>query len=271
MIENNRILLDSEEVYSRLTREGVGCPLFYAESIDSTNDWAKREAAKGAVDGSVYLADFQSAGKGRRGRVWKSPEGTSISMSILLRPEIPADRISMLTLIMGLSAAQGMKTATGLDVGIKWPNDVVSRGRKLCGILTEANASVEYVVIGIGINCNMEAFPEEIQTTATSLKLETGEAVSREEVTAEIVKAFYRNYREFCKTCTIAGEVKAAYEELLVNRNRQVRVLDPKGEYTGISEGINELGELLVKREDTGKQEAVYSGEVSVRGIYGYV
>lgn len=271
MIENNRILLDSEEIDSRLTREGVGCPLFYAETIDSTNEWAKREAAQGAVDGSVYLADYQSAGKGRRGRVWKSPEGTSISMTLLLRPEIPADRISMLTLLMGLSAAQGMKAATGLDVGIKWPNDVVSRGRKLCGILTEANASMDYVIIGIGINCNMEAFSEEIRDIATSLKLETGKEVSREEVTAEILKAFYRNYKLFKETCSLSGMLKEEYEELLVNLNQEVRVLDPKGEYTGISEGINELGELLVRRSDKGNVETVYAGEVSVRGIYGYV
>lgn len=271
MIENNRILLDSEEIYSRLTREGVGCPLFYTETIDSTNDWAKREAMQGAKDGSVYLADYQSAGKGRRGRVWKSPEGTSISMSLLLRPEIPADRISMLTLLMGLSAAQGMKAATGLEVGIKWPNDVVIRGRKLCGILTEANASMDYVVIGIGINCNMEAFPEEISSIATSLKLETGNEVSREAVTAEILKAFYRNYDLFKVNCSLAGLLKEEYGQLLVNQNKEVRVLDPKGEYTGIAEGINDLGELLVRRSDNGQTETVYAGEVSVRGIYGYV
>ncbi len=271
MTETDRILLDSEMIHSRLTREGVGCPLFYEQNIDSTNEWAKRAAAEGAEDGSVFLADYQSAGKGRRGRSWKSPEGTSISMSLLLRPEIPVDRISMLTLIMGLSAAQGMKAAAGIDVGIKWPNDVVSRGKKLCGILTEANTQVEYVVIGIGINCNMETFPEEVADIATSLRLEKGEPVSRETVTAEIIKAFYRNYELFCRTFAITGELKSSYEEFLVNRNNQVRVLDPKGEYNGTSLGINELGELLVKRNDTGEVEAVYAGEVSVRGVYGYV
>ncbi|MDO4616401.1 MAG: biotin--[acetyl-CoA-carboxylase] ligase [Lachnospiraceae bacterium] len=271
MTQTDRILLDPEDIHSRLTREGVGCPLFYRQEIDSTNEWAKRAAAEGAADGSVYLADYQSAGKGRRGRTWQSPEGTSVSMSLLLRPEIPADRISMLTLIMGLSAAEGMKAVTGLDVGIKWPNDVVIGGRKLCGILTEANSLVEYIVVGIGINCNMEAFPEELSQTATSLRLEMGRPVSREAVTAEILKAFYRNYEEFRKTCTITGSVKEAYEDLLVNRDRQVRVLDPKGEYEGISLGINEMGELLVQRADNGEAAAVYAGEVSVRGIYGYV
>lgn len=271
MIKQKNYLLDSEEIHSRLTREGVGCPLFYMEETDSTNEWAKRDAAQGAVDGSVYLADYQSAGKGRRGRVWQSPEGTSVSMSLLLRPEIPADRISMLTLVMGLSAAQGMKAATGLEVGIKWPNDVVCNGKKLCGILTEANASVEYVIIGIGINCNMDAFSEEIALTATSLKLELGREVVREEVTAEILKAFYRNYRLFLETCSFVGSLKDEYEKMLVNRDRIVRVLDPKGEYNGTAIGINELGELLVKREYTGLVETVYAGEVSVRGVYGYV
>lgn len=270
MIEANRILLDSEMIHSRLTREGVGCPLFYAETIDSTNEWAKRQASEGAPDGSVFLADYQSAGKGRRGRVWQSPEGTSISMSLLLRPEIPVDRISMLTLIMGLSAAQGMKAATGLEPGIKWPNDVVSRGKKLCGILTETNPKVEYVVIGIGINCNMEAFAPELQEIATSLKLETGAAVDRELVTAEVLRAFYRNYALFRETCSITGDLKKEYEAILVNQNQQVRVLDPMGEYTGCALGINEMGELLVRRSDRDRVEAVYAGEVSVRGIYGY-
>lgn len=270
MKERNRILLDSELIHSRLTREGVGCPLFYAETIDSTNEWARRAAEEGAVDGSVFLADYQSAGKGRRGRVWQSPEGTSVSMSLLLRPDIPSDRISMLTLIMGLSAAQGMKAASGLNVGIKWPNDVVSRGKKLCGILTEANASMEYVIIGIGFNCNMETFSEELTGIATSLKLETGEAVSREAVSAEVLMAFGRNYALFQKTCRITGELKREYEKLLVNRDQQVRVLDPKRGYTGIARGINELGELLVER-DSGEVTAVYAGEVSVRGIYGYI
>ena len=191
-------------------------------------------------------------------------------MSVLLRPGIPADRISMVTLVMGLAAAEGIRRACGLEVGIKWPNDVIASEKKLCGILTEMNTAGSFVVTGVGININNQEFPEELAGTATSLLLETGSPVSRERIAAEVLNAFREYYGLFCETGDLTLLLKR-YNALLVNRGRQVRVLDQAAPFEGTALGIDSRGELLVKRADTGKMEKVYAGEVSVRGICGYV
>ena len=275
--------LNTEEILRYLTKDpgaasggsaervsGIGSGLYWREVTDSTNEWAKRAAREGADDGCVFLAERQTAGKGRRGHIWQSLPGTSVSMSVLLRPGIPADRISMVTLVMGLAAAEGIRRACGLEVGIKWPNDVIASEKKLCGILTEMNTAGSFVVTGVGININNREFPEELAGTATSLLLETGSPVSRERITAEVLNAFREYYGLFCETGDLTLLLKR-YNALLVNRGRQVRVLDQAAPFEGTALGIDSRGELLVKRADTGKMEKVYAGEVSVRGICGYV
>ena len=275
--------LNTEEILRYLTKDpgagsggaaervsGIGSGLYWREVTDSTNEWAKRAAREGADDGCVFLAERQTAGKGRRGHIWQSLPGTSVSMSVLLRPGIPADRISMVTLVMGLAAAEGIRRACGLEVGIKWPNDVIASEKKLCGILTEMNTAGSFVVTGVGININNREFPEELAGTATSLLLETGSPVSRERIAAEVLNAFREYYGLFCETGDLTLLLKR-YNALLVNRGRQVRVLDQAAPFEGTALGIDSRGELLVKRADTGKMEKVYAGEVSVRGICGYV
>lgn len=244
--------------------------IHYMESVDSTNNWARREAEKGAPEGSVYLADMQTAGKGSRGRSWGSPEGTSISMSLVLRPKIELSRISMLTLVMGLGAADGIRAATGMKSEIKWPNDVVCRGRKLCGILTEMGPDGHYVVPGIGINVNMDQFPQELADKATSVFLETGKRGDRDRIAAGVLESFGRYYNRFLETGDLTG-LMDQYQAILANRGKKVRVLNQTDPYNGTALGIDRFGELLVKRDDTGKTERVFAGEVSVRGIYGYV
>ncbi len=275
--------LNTEEILRYLTKDsgagsggsaervsGIGSGIYWREVTDSTNEWAKRAAREGADDGCVFLAERQTAGKGRRGHIWQSLPGTSVSMSVLLRPGIPADRISMVTLVMGLAAAEGIRRACGLEVGIKWPNDVIASEKKLCGILTEMNTAGGFVVTGVGININNREFPEELAGTATSLLLETGSPVSRERIAAEVLNAFREYYGLFCETGDLTLLLKR-YNALLVNRGRQVRVLDQAAPFEGTALGIDSRGELLVKRADTGKMEKVYAGEVSVRGICGYV
>lgn len=246
--------------------------ILYRDCVDSTNTWAKQEAELGAAQGTVMVADMQTAGKGRRGRSWASPSGHSIYMSLILRPDILPEKASMLTLAAGLSVAQAVREDPGLDVRIKWPNDVVISGKKICGILTEMSLQMEcinYVVIGIGINVNQTEFPEELADRATSLCLEKGMSVRRAGVIASVLYHFEQNYALFLEKGDLSG-LQEAYNQILVNRNREICVLEPGKEYRGISGGINEKGELMVKRED-GTQTAVFAGEVSVRGLYGYV
>ena len=261
-----------EEILSLLTTRWAGRNLVYMETVDSTNNLAKKLAEEGAPEGTLVVADEQSGGKGRRGRSWCTPKGSSIAMSMVLRPGIRPELASMVTLIMGLSVAKAIKELYPVEAGIKWPNDVVVNGKKICGILTEMSAEmmgIHYLVIGTGINTNVESFPEELEATATSLIRELGRRVNRAELIAECLKYFELYYEKYIE----AGDLsllKDDYESLLLNRNRQVKVLEPGNEYLGMSLGINEKGELLVQRED-GTITAVYAGEVSVRGVYGYV
>ena len=183
----------------------------------------------------------------------------------------------MVTLVMALSVAQAIEEVTGMSARIKWPNDIVVNRRKVCGMLTEMSTTpemgeIQYVVVGVGINVNQagsEAFPEDIRETATSLRIEAGRVIGRSELTEKVLAHFEENFEIFTKSLSMRP-LMDDYQAHLINIDKQVRVLDPAGEYTGISRGINEAGELLVERED-GSCEAVYAGEVSVRGLYGYV
>lgn len=246
--------------------------LFYYEETGSTNDDIKKMANESAENGTLVVADMQTAGRGRRGRTWISPKGESIYMSLLLRPGCMPNQASALTLVMALAVAEAIEELASGKSGIKWPNDIVMNGKKVCGILTEmslAQNAIDYVVIGVGINGNQSSFEEEIARTATSIALELGKKIERTELIGRILHYFEQEYAEYEKTWDVTG-LADKYNQYLVNRQRQVRVLDPKGEYEGMALGINSQGELLVKREN-GEIEEVYAGEVSVRGIYGYV
>mgnify|MGYP001853031449 FL=1 len=265
-------VMTAAEIGSRLHTRLIGKKLVYYDETDSTNIQGAKLAREGCPDGTVVVADSQTAGKGRRGRNWSSPHGSSIYISFVLRPDIPPACASSITLIAGMAAAEAIKAETGILAGIKWPNDVVINGKKVCGILTEMNAEVEaihYIVSGIGINVNQQEFPEEIRETATSLKLEGKKEVNRSSLAAKLAESFERFYEIFLQTGDLS-QLKDLYEGMLVNLGRQVKVLDPKGDYQGICRGINIEGELLVECPG-GDLRQVRSGEVSVRGVYGYV
>lgn len=265
-------VISEAEISSMLKTKWAGKRIIYFDETDSTNNQAKASGEKGGIHGTLFVADKQNAGKGRRGRVWNSPSGESVYMTLLLRPEIPPDRAPMLTLVMGLSVVEVIREATGVDAKIKWPNDIVINKKKVCGILTEMATEmvhVNYVVIGVGINVNQRRFPEEIADMAASLCGETGKLYRRSEIMAAVLERFERNYETFLKTGDLSG-IQEAYNAVLVNCGQEVRVLEPGHEYEAVAEGINETGELLVRFPD-GRKKTVFAGEVSVRGIYGYV
>lgn len=264
--------LTEAEIKSCMDGGLMGSRIVYYEQTDSTNTRAKALAEAGTASGTLVVAEQQDAGKGRRGRGWVSPPGTGIWMTMVLRPDILPSQASMLTLAAALGVSEGIYRVTGIMPEIKWPNDLVLSGKKICGILTEMTTeldSVQYVVVGMGTNVNMESFPKEIGGTASSLYLESGKKWKRGPLIGAMAKALGEYYERFMETKDLSL-LKEEYEKRLVNLNRQVTVLDPQGSYQGICRGIDDNGELLVEREDH-RVCRVLSGEVSVRGIYGYV
>lgn len=271
-------LVQEEEVFgqheleSRMDTQWAGHPVTFYEVLDSTNLRAKLDAENGAPQGALVVADMQTAGRGRRGRSWSSPAGANAYFTLILKPDFEPEKASMLTLVMAMAVAVGITETCGVETRIKWPNDIVIGGKKVCGMLTELSVQQEYiqhVVIGAGVNVRIQKFAPEIADTAVCLEQECGRKVPRAELIVNIMKTFEKYYGIFMETLDFSG-LKEAYDSLLVNCGREVCVLDPKGEYTGISKGINVVGELLVELPD-GSEKAVYAGEVSVRGIYGYV
>lgn len=272
LLTEDEELFGQNELESRMDTRWAGHPVTCYDVTASTNLQAKMDAENGAGQGALVVADMQTAGRGRRGRGWSSPSGTNVYFSLILKPEITPEQAAMLTPVMGLAAAEGIRRTCGVEAMIKWPNDIVVDGKKVCGILAEMSVErdfIHYVVIGVGINVGLQEFPEEVAATAGCLQEICGRKISRAELVANVMHAFEECYDMFAATGDLSG-LKERYEKLLVNRGREVRVLDPKGEFQGIARGIDELGELLVEREG-GFVESVYAGEVSVRGMYGYV
>lgn len=277
LVETPKDILSKSEIASRLHTKWAGRKLYYFESTGSTNTDAKRLAEEGEPHGTTIVANMQTAGKGRRGRTWQSPAGANTYFTILLKPDFSPDKASMLTLVMALSVAEAIEEITGLKADIKWPNDIVVHKKKVVGMLTEMSTTpemdeIQYVVIGVGTNVNYDSpenFPEELRPTATSLRMEAGHLINRAALTERMLARFEVNYEKFEETLDLSG-LMDSYEKHLINVGAQVRVLDPAGEYTGISRGINAVGELLVEKEN-GETINVYAGEVSVRGLYGYV
>ena len=265
-------VMDAAELKSIWKPKWVGCEILYFDSIDSTNTKAQELAEKGYPSGTLVVADKQVAGKGRRGRNWESPSGCGIFMTLMLKPDINPNNASMLTLVSALAVARALADITGKDAKIKWPNDIVIDGRKVCGILTEMSAQFDYInniVIGIGINVNNSSFPEEISATSSSLRLLSGgKKYRRAEIIEKIMEYFEKYYSIFLETEDLSALVNE-YDAMLVNMKKQVKVLDPKEPFEGKAMGITKTGELIVDTWESRK--LVSSGEVSVRGIYGYV
>lgn len=249
-----------------------GKRLFVLEETDSTNNEVKRQAETGAEQGLVVVAKRQNAGRGRLGRSWSSPNESGLWMSFLLKTDIKPESASMLTIVAAMAAQQAIESVTGLKALIKWPNDIVVNKKKICGILTEMateGMKVKYVVVGVGINVNTDEFPEEIKEMASSLKMESGKEVSKDDLLVSFGQYFERYYAKFI-SCGNLSLIMDEYNKCLANRDREVKIIDDGEERVGVAVGINEIGELLVKNSE-GDVQVVRSGEVSVRGLYGYV
>lgn len=253
--------------------QGICQHIRYFEETDSTNNQAKLAAEKDAPDGTLFVAECQTGGRGRRGRTWVSPAGSGIWMSLLLRPDISPESASMLTLVLAVAMVEAInEEVSDAKCFVKWPNDIVVNNKKISGTLTEMSAEMErihYVVIGIGINVNTTDFDDSIKDMATSIYLETGKKVKRSNIIAAFSHSFKKYYEEFLKTQDLAFLIDR-YNELLINKGRTVKAIYADKEIIGEALGINKKGELIIKTED-GSEMTIRAGEVSVRGLYGYV
>lgn len=265
-------ILSKEEIKSQMETVSLGTEVVYLDAVDSTNTYAKSIADNGGIHGTLVVAGMQTVGKGRRGRTWVSPKDTGIWMTLILKPDMKPVGASMLTLVAGLAVARAITQETGEECQIKWPNDIVMNGRKVCGILTEMSTEFDYinhVVVGIGINANIREFPEELQQTASSLLLESGHAVHRAKLIARVMKEMESCYEIFLRTQDMSA-LMAEYNERLVSLDKEVVILRGNDRIEAVSLGIDKEGELLIRTRDN-HIEKVVAGEVSVRGVYGYV
>ena len=244
--------------------------LIVLPEVDSTNTYLKQLASNGAPDETAVLSIRQTAGRGRRGRSFLSEPG-GLYLSYLIRPHESAQELLHLTALAGLCVCNAVRQVTGMQPSIKWPNDPVLNGKKLCGILTELSVSLEtqepeYVVIGIGINCNQTQFPQELDM-ATSLRIEAGRPADVNAIAAALLLELSRMRREFLSR---KSDWIAAFSRNCLTVGKDIQILRAGTVRQAKATGIGPDGELLVEYPD-GTSGSVSSGEVSVRGLYGYV
>ena len=261
-------VLSSEEIKKILNTKLIGKNIVCVEKTDSTNNLAKQRSNE--PDGTVFLSEIQTMGRGRRGKVWKSADKNGLWMSIMVKPDIEPQKVPCLTLIAGLAVQKALSEIYKEKFEIKWPNDLVLNKKKVCGILSEMSCEMErleYAICGIGVNLNNEAFDKDIENVATSVYLETGKKIKRFEAAAEIIGRFEELYFRFIDDGieSIIGE----YKKVCATLGKDVVITGFGKEQKAKAVDVTPLGELVV--ETDGKKTVVTSGEVSVRGLFGYV
>jgi len=266
-------VLNESEICRRLPSQFLDRPLTVQvyTSVDSTNQEARRLILQGLGQGTVIVADTQTAGRGRLGRHWESPQGTGIWFSLILEPGVSLQETSQYSFVMAVAVAEGIRQATGLDAVVKWPNDVLLDGKKICGILLELVAEmtqVHQLIVGIGINANQKItdFPPEVQAKATSLAIAAGRSVQRADVLCAVLRAVEVN----CQLLQQQGfaAIRDKWTALSCVVGQAVRVVR-QGDtlLTGIAEGLDLDGALLVRTAQG--VERVLAGDVSLRALDG--
>lgn len=250
----------------RLAQSLFAKNIIYHETLKSTNSLAKDLAAQAAPEGTIVLAEEQTAGRGRMGRHWLSPRYSNLLFSILLRPPMQPEAVFVLTLVLALATIDGVEAVGGLSAAIKWPNDLYVNEKKLGGILTEFSVKsqlVEYVVLGLGLNVNWN--PDDkasVLYSATSIRAETGVKISRTDVLVEILKRFEAYYGEVA-----SGELDKFYErwnQRSMILGNQVEIQTPEGRIQGKATRIDYSGALII-RDEHGQEQRVLCGDVSVK------
>lgn len=268
LLDSPNDLLNPQNIYHNLQTDIIGQNIIHFNKLESTNDYLK-QVGNDVVEGTVAISEEQTKGKGRLGRVWESKVGDGIWMSIILKPDIMPYKAPFITLIAGASVVKALNNL-GVNAQIKWPNDVIINDKKVCGILTELSAEIErinYVVLGIGMNVKNKDFDSKLKNKATSLHKE-GYKLHRVDIVKEIFYQFELLYKKYLdndkeEVLNICRDYSAILnKEIYIIRNDEkelVKCID-----------VNEEGNLLVKNS-SGQVKEIISGEVSIRGVKGYV
>ena len=242
----------------------IGHRIVHYFRTDSTNNVALELAAQGAEHGTVVVAEEQTAGRGRLGRDWYSEKSSGIYASIILRPPLAPAAASVLTLLAGVAVHQAVRSTTGLPVDIRWPNDLLINGKKVCGILTEMSAELDRlhaVVLGIGLNVNHREMPANLKQIATSLRMEGRKIYSRAQILAALLKELEKKYRllldDGSAAIAQAWAAASSYAE-----GKRIRVLSGSDEFAATTAGLEPNGALRIRRED-GREESLVSGEIT--------
>ncbi|MGQ9920281.1 MAG: biotin--[acetyl-CoA-carboxylase] ligase [Desulfobacca sp.] len=254
-------LLLPAEIRAALPLKWLRGPVYHFVSLPSTNDAAKKLARQGAPEGTLVLAETQSAGRGRLGRTWESPAGTGLYLSLLLRPPLPPVELPKLTLLAAVAVVEAIQTATGRRTGIKWPNDIIFQGKKLGGILTEMETesdAMRHVVLGVGLNLNTPQFPEHLQQIATSLAV-TGQAYSRLATLRAFLTAMDGLYGRFLNEEFPA--ILERWRQFSVTLGKTVTIRQGRDVYAGLALDVAPDGALLLARPD-GTVAVILSGEI---------
>lgn len=257
-----------EEILKNVKTSFIGKNIVYKSITDSTNNLAKQNLD--LPSGTVFVADIQTNGRGRSGKSWISDNKDGLWMSILLKPDISPERLSCLTLVAGFAVLKALQYFVDAEVYIKWPNDIVIENKKVCGILCELinqdNIGTN-VVCGIGINVSTDTFPDEISDIATSVKNACQNKLTREEIASEVINQFEPLYVEYIKNGF--DNLVCEYKNYCITLNKNIKLVLGNEHSEGFAFDVNSSGELVVRCGD--KTLNVSCGEVSVRGLYGYV
>lgn len=256
--------LEMDDIRSRLDSRRFGRELTFYSEVQSTQNAARDLAEAGAPEGALVVADHQSSGRGRMGRSWVSPPGKGIYMSMIMRPSVPIHCAPQLTLLTAVALCRSLRQLTNLDIGIKWPNDLLIDGKKISGILLESTAEDErlkYIIAGIGISVNLSEgdYPEEVLAKATSLRIASGKVFSRAAIIAEFLREWEALYDAFLQEGF--GPIAALWESLSVSIGRTVRLTTPQGEMMGVPVGLEPSGAIRVRLED-GTVVSIFSAEM---------
>jgi BirA family transcriptional regulator, biotin operon repressor / biotin---[acetyl-CoA-carboxylase] ligase len=248
----------------------IGWRIHYFQEVDSTQEVARELAAQGAAQGTVVVAEHQSAGRGRLGRSWHSPASVNLYTTIILRPAMPLAIVPQLSLVAGLAVGQALDRVAPGIVGLKWPNDVWLRGRKVAGMIAEAvtdlHGALDCVLLGIGVNVNLAAsdIPDELRERATSVRIATGRACDRIELADSLFSLLDSRYMEV-STGGFAA-IRPAWERYSALTAKRVAIVDGGRRQSGIVRGIDDNGALILDLGD--RVERIVAGEVTVEGAY---